>query len=265
MPESYAIKIYRNHFKSLIDKYHSVNIYSLNYDPLASLALNFDSNFITGFEKEKRFDTRLYLRAPNALTFLHGHICFVPLENRMLFENDFQPAQNKRFKNLWTSTSTKFLNPSVMKGTTYNTYLITGLDKIEAFANNPFSAYFYRFAKDLIESDCIVIMGASLSDDHLNSFLRNYFAEPKNKIIFVTLLEPTRIRRDKSLTNLMSFFTYDPSSINPINGFDDLASSVEQVGFGRLTNNVALYGNGSKSFFENGDPEEILNVFEESL
>jgi len=100
-----------------------------------------------------------------------------------------------------------------MKGHTFNTYLITGLDKIEAFPNNPFSSYFYRFSKDVIESNCIVIIGTSLSDDHIKSILRNYLANPDSKVIFVTDTTSDKIRTihlgNEFMMKLMSFFNYD--------------------------------------------------------
>ena len=273
-----AIAMYKNHFNSLIKIFFSVNTYSLNYDPLLSFALNGDSNFSMGFTKEEGFETKLYLNGSNAITFLHGHTSFVPLGNKMFFENDIKNAQEKRFDNLFTGhNETKYWNFS-MKGHTYNTYLITGLDKIGAFPNNPFSAYFYRFSRDIVESNCIVIIGTSLSDDHLKLLLRNYLVKPQNKVIFVTSIEPNKIRnteserQDKIIMKLTAFFTNDSfsvkrhpfdSKIDPFEErYNDLANSVERVGYARLTNNVAIYANGSRSFFENSAPEEILGIFE---
>jgi len=51
------------------------------------------------------------------------------------------------------------------------------------------------------------------------------------------------------------------SNIDPFQEYCDvLSDSVEKAGFGRLTNNVALFADGSKAFLENSNIQEILSV-----
>jgi len=70
-----------------------------------------------------------------------------------------------------------------------STYLVTGLDKIDAFSAQPFSSHMFRFARNIEEADVIFIIGYSLQDSHNDHLLSNirYLGDKKTKnFIFVT-------------------------------------------------------------------------------
>jgi len=198
--------INREFYSKLLEKhFESINIYSLNYDPLlyeSLSSLKENKRFETGFEdnNENKFDKQKFFQSQNVLAFFHGHVGFVPggnlsenlsgnLNSPMKFYHEnYKDAQKKRFEYCFPIASTS--NPSVgigAKGMHFNRYLITGLDKIDAFSENPFASYIHRISKDISEANSIVLIGTSLNDYHLNSFLVNSLVISKNaEIVFVT-------------------------------------------------------------------------------
>ena len=114
-------------------------------------------------------------------------------------------------------------------------------------------------------------------DNHINSFLYNYFEKPHNKIIYVTSMEPDYILKSHSFSasnnailRLAAFFNDPIASVRPgapnIDHWkahlEQLCNSVSVRGYGKLTKNVVLYANGSEKFFQDGDPEAMLTTVE---
>jgi len=159
------------------------------------LSLKENKRFETGFEdnNENEFDKQKFFQSQNVLAFFHGHVGFVPGEDlnspMKFYHKNYKDAQKKRFEYCFPIASSPS-NPCVgigAKGMHFNRYLITGLDKIDAFSENPFAGYIHRISKDISEANSIVLIGTSLNDYHLNSFLVNSLVISKNaEIVFVT-------------------------------------------------------------------------------
>lgn len=263
--KSNAIKLYKEYFDEIITHRDSINIYSQNYDPLLYTALEASKKFCTGFTNQY-FDNKEFSQTANVMAFLHGHIGFVGRS----FVDDYSKAQNDR---LQATIQHAGAFRTGMKGVSYNTYLITGLDKFEAFSQNPFACYLQRFGKDINESDCFIIIGTSLQDDHLSSMLINYLVQKGGKVIYVTHMSGDQIRtcllRDISddenhLLFLMTFFednfvSYErPFDRGRVKHVHQLCESINKLGYGKFTDNVVLYANGSEDFFKKKQEIRIL-------
>jgi len=258
-----AIKSNKNFFKKLIENFESVNIYSLNYDPLLYESLKDINDFSCGFNRNGIFSSNDFYNVNNIIAFVHGHVGFEPLNSEMRFNNNYSNAQKNRIEGIFdiTTNNTQYWNIG-MKGLHYNTYFITGLDKIDAFSLNPFASYIHRFGKDIIESKYIVLIGLSLKDYHLNAFLTNAIYISNKKIIFVTKSDAERIKDalsgigDNLILKLWTLFK-DTVSVNMHSREDpfkthleNLYQSLSQNGFGKLTNHIILYIKGVEDFYK---------------
>lgn len=271
-PESVndSISLNKAFYSNLLSKFQSVNLYSLNYDPLLYEALKNLPSISTGFDKDKFFKSDHFFRNNSIFAFVHGQVGFEPLGNKMKLNDNYSNAQENRMKGIFDNTpqSTQYWNFG-MKGVHYNTYLITGLDKIDAFPNNPFASYIQRFGKDIIDSDYIALVGTSLNDHHLRSFLTNALSVSSKKILFVTKADTTSIRNcftyggDNVFFDLVTLFR-DPITVrtSPYGDalqehFNRLSSSLDSNGYGMLANHVLLYIKGTEEFYKEPDIEVL--------
>ncbi len=258
-----SININKDFFSSLLKQFKSVNIYSLNYDPLLYESLKDIKDFVHGFVGNI-FDSSVFYKADNVIAFVHGHVGFEPYQNQMKFNSNYNNAQENRIKGLFDAiitNRTKYWTFG-MKGIHYNTYLVTGLDKIDAFSLNPFASYIHRFGKDIIESSYIILIGLSLIDYHLNAFLTNSLFISDKRIIFVTksdvdtIIDKLSEGRYSLIHKLWTLFK-DAVSLN-INYEEDpfkkhrenLRKSLSQNGFGKLTDHIVLYIKGVENFYK---------------
>ncbi|MEM3265776.1 MAG: hypothetical protein QXH07_07465 [Thermoplasmata archaeon] len=282
-------KLNQSFFSSLSSEcsYNSICIYSLNYDPLLYESLvAFGSTFPTfetGFinpppsnPKESTFgecifDKKRFFDAKNILAFMHGHVGFIPGDaiGETKFASCYKNAQEERFKNLVGSS--RFYAGTGSKGTHYNTYLVTGLDKMDAFSENPFSAYMHRFVKDLSEADLVILIGVSLNDYHLNSFLVNAIQISKGKIVFVTkagVKELSKIIEDfnrgewynilirlwATTHDIMTGVVEDLGNVR-----NNIGKSSETKKIVKFTDNIGIYVDGTEYFYRSRNIKDLLD------
>jgi hypothetical protein len=154
----------------------------------------------------------------------------------------------------------------------YNTYLITGLDKIDAFEKFPFNAYLHKFGKDVIESDLIIILGVSLGDGHLNAFLTNSLFIDNKRIIIVdyeTLDEALNKLSypfsGSTLTKAWILFNDSKTfALREGERVDDkfrehqetMKKDLETKRFTKITNNITFYIKGVRDFLR--EYEDII-------
>ncbi len=265
-------------YKTLNDQFKYLSVYSLNYDPLLyesikdiHLIKNCFINTALGFENEDFF------KAEKIVAFLHGHVGFLPLGAQMFFETSYEKAQIIRMKNAFCkdTNQTKFFDIT-SNGMHYNTYLISGLNKIDAFYSNPFACYTHRFSKDVLESDYIVVIGCSLDDDHLILFLKNTLAYSKKKILFVTK-EKTEPDKDLFHQPFIDKFnktwvksgdklilSLDSMDIELPKFFKQLNNNFIQNGFGHMVNNVFMYLKGAEEFYKITDIDDLFTLISET-
>lgn len=275
------IEINKKFYEKTLQTNTSVNIYSLNYDPLIYESLKINKNFITGFDNDAKFNSSIFFNANSIIAFIHGHIGFLPfLSNDIKFSGDYSPAQDIRIKDIFNfslnGNTIRFTNKG-MKGMHYNTYIATGLDKIDAFSLNPFASYIHRFGKDIIESDYIVLVGVSLNDYHLNSFLTNalFLQVPNKKIVIVTYMDINEVRKklnieskENLLIKIIDFFNESIILENNINGnlierckkyYKSLNNCLENKGYAKLSENIVLYIKGTEEFY---NEESLCSLFD---
>lgn len=257
-----------------------LSIYSLNYDPLiaevakgiGSITMAFSGNNI-GFQND------VFLKDENkVISFLHGHVGFVPIGGQQVFFNeDYQEAQEIRLRGIFRNDTqeTRFFGFG-MRGLHYNTYIVSGFDKIDAFYSNPFSCYMHRFSRDMLEADYIVVIGTSLSDEHLNLFFKNSLAYSNKKIIFVgkkTIKQEWRISEDLEFQKEMSRMWYisgdklalplDSMEKTLPKHFENINRNLVNNGYGHITNNVFMYAKGVEEFYRVDDMEALLEEIRE--
>lgn len=271
-----GIRSTRSFFGRLSRDFGSVCAYSLNYDPLIYTSLSDNSVLSLGFDPYNFFDPDAFLKQTNVLAFPHGHIGFVPSGRSTVFCSNFGEAQRQRIEGILDTTadSTRYFDLS-RKGVHFNTWLITGLDKVDAFGVNPFAAYFHRFAIDVAEAECIILIGTSLLDVHLNSMIANAITLGA-RLLFVTLMQPREIqdafRHPSTPPNILlrlwelsndRLTLKDKSGGDRFEGhIDRVCANLEEKGYARLTNNVAIYTSGAEAFFEQDDVTEVLECRE---
>lgn len=262
-----------------------VDIYTLNYDPVIYEAVK-NLGINTGFSKIdiegiSKFSGENYLKASDALSFLHGFAGFFPRSDgkQVVLNEDYMSVANERLRALFVEGELgydlKICTPT-RKAYCRDTVIVTGLDKYAAFYSVPFSTYLYRFSESLKQSDVIVIMGASLDDEHINLFLKNALFSGSKKIVCVNYIpkDELGVSWEGLLGNVKSpalkFWVQFPQSTMafPMGSFtnDVLTESFEQKhrnlidhGYCKLTNNLLFYCNGTKQFLNEG--MGIINQF----
>lgn len=257
------------------DSFEQTNIFSFNYDPLLYESikhtpdLEWESGFSTnGFDAERFLNT-----SKGIMAFVHGCIGFIPEAEKMRFCEDWAEAQDSRFRNLKLNTpyqTSAFAQGQ--KGMQANTYLVTGLDKIDAFSAQPFSSYMFRFARDIEEADVIFIIGYSLRDSHIDHLLSNirYLAYKRTRnFIFVTHASETDIANQfdsiisynqgivqRIIQRLNNTWSSNESTniknATPLHK-EKIRTSLVADGFVQLFDNVTLFNNGTKNFIEKYD------------
>lgn len=180
-PQEQAIEKNRQFFTGMLEKFKSVSIYSLNYDPLLYESLRqikikdniheVDRIFETGFSKGELFNPKEFYLNNNVAAFFHGHVGFVSEigGDYMYFEDTYRSAQKKRLKK--AACSQAGYRKKGPKGIYYNIHITSGLEKYESLYNNPYACYIYRFSEDVIKSEYIVFIGSSLGDLHITMFV----------------------------------------------------------------------------------------------
>jgi len=250
---------------NLLARFRSVNIYSLNYDPLVYEAIKNNRTITTGFDQNKGFLPEFFYGSQSVVAFVHGHVGFIPLGKKMRLSDDYTGAQAERMRGVFNNSvnSTRYFDIGA-KGLHYNTYLVTGLDKIDSFAENPFASYLHRFGKDIIESNCIIMVGLSLGDHHLNAFMTNATLISDKKLLFVTKTDVATIKNyfqvpspnGNIIFRLWTLFR-DSITVTPRQGSDpfqehleSLYDSLSSKGYGKLTNHILLYIKGTEEFYK---------------
>ena len=206
----------------------------------------------------------------NIIAFLHGHVGFVPTNRGAKFEEDYGKAQHTRIENMLRDNGLGVFRRDGIKGFHSNSYFVSGLDKMEAFSENPFAGYMARFAMDTVKSDYLVLIGFSLSDLHLYPFLthalNNRFARRK-KVIFVCWDFADKICDDfkKNLTvsdpktKLLIMLRASITTKGWNAHLGNLKKSLNASGAGKLADKVLIYNWGTESFIEE-DIYDLWNI-----
>jgi hypothetical protein len=244
----------------------SLQIYSFNYDMLLAESvrgLGIESGF-----RNNSFDGEAYWHSKSSYSQLHGRIdAYADDENYILARNP-RIAQRNRLANASSSDVRSIFRISAngSLGKHYNTWLVSGMEKIETFSTRPFSTFFQKLALDITRTDVIVIIGSSLGDIHINSFIVNAVEISKKKIVLVTKLriddflsnfQMLSFNNQDFLVNLMVRMGFTVSSVGNtvVQGVQNFKNRVwteyNKGGFFYLNNRVAIVPDGSKFFYEN--------------
>jgi len=255
-----------------------VDIYTLNYDPIiyeALKGLNVDTGFlIKDTEGIPKFSGEDYLKASNTLSFLHGFVGLFPRSDgkQVVLKDDYSGVAQERLRALFIDGELGYgfkTWAQTRKAYCRDTVIVTGLDKYAAFYSVPFSTYLYRFSESVKHSDVIVIVGASLDDEHINLFLNNALFSGSKKVVCVTYIPDKDLGDswENLLGNIKSpalkfWFQFPQSTLAfPMDGFTNasLTGSFEQKhrdladqGYCKLTNSLLFYRKGTEQFLNEG-------------
>ena len=171
---------------------HITRIYTTNYD---DFLLQAAPDLYTGFDPASRpeaprsFDARAFWQATDTDGgfHLHGsvHLGFGPpqapdadLSALHWFDDRAAALRHSSF----TGSGERRMDGSEIM----RTAVITGLDKLSRLQQQPFSHYYASMARDALTADIIYVIGSSLSDLHLNTWLGEARrTNPRPPLVFV--------------------------------------------------------------------------------
>ena len=275
-----AIEVNTQFFTSVLERFESVSIYSLNYDPLIYEAVKqirirshknnheIDKTFETGFYESESFNYKKFYYRDNVVAFLHGHIGFMPGgKNYMHFDGNYLDAQKRRISAVACGQGGYFRRG--IKGIHYNVSITSGLEKFDSFYDNPYACYIQRFSEDVAESEYIVFIGSGLGDRHVNLFattawravngnaedITNLFGlrklpDERKKIIIVTSGQATKSFLDLlSLTDIgKGLHGLFEEGIEWNGWVTD--SSMKENSYANVNRGLFLYLKGTEQFFK---------------
>jgi len=165
-------------FLALLRKDHITRIYTTNYD---DFLLQAAPDLNTGFPNPpssdpKRFDPQAFWEATDTdgVFHLHGsvHLGFPrppPGDSdlgTLYWFDDRATALDLAHSPYGGSGEPKMDGSEVLR-----TAVITGLDKLSAMQQQPFSHYYASMARDAMAADIVYVIGSGLADLHLNTWL----------------------------------------------------------------------------------------------
>ena len=185
-------------------------IYTTNYD---DFVLQAAPNLYTGFRKAlsglRAFDVNgfWHRERADAVFHLHGsiHMGFptpgggYDIGDLAWFDDRSEAMRHSAFSGG---------SPARMDGTSIlRTSIVTGLEKLSRVQQQPFSHFYAMMARDAMRADVVFVIGSSLADLHLNTWLAEArMRRPKIPLIFVDSwpngYENTYFKNDAKTTRL---------------------------------------------------------------
>lgn len=242
-----------------------VTIVSLNYDEcIVKSAKRTNFNFCYKFDPNQGFiqDVISILNEKKIILFPHGHLTLHTRNNYTEYYHSAENADENRWNFLFDSINKTITHYPAVFAYNFNTFITTGQSKDDSLNNEPFAAYYQRMAKDMMNSDKVIIIGYSFSDEHFNRLLKNFLhAKPENKVLIVDYYTPnitmTNEYMDSTciITKLQGVFTPEwPIFVDangnklPINPQE--VQKLNNIGHGEIFHNVIFYKKGYASFLE---------------
>jgi hypothetical protein len=175
--------------KYFLNKNYSVKYYTTNYDNLIPQILSQNCKIYEGFHdspsKKKRFKYDLWL-------FRKARLSHFNIHGSIFFHYNFSGG---KYEMIYDDSKCYDLSDAL-----YNDYgnpnenlivspIITGYNKTQRAANQPFNLGFNAFANDCNDCHALCIVGYSVSDPHINAILSSYISWNRARFIYVTQCE----------------------------------------------------------------------------
>lgn len=168
--------------------YENISLVSLNYDDI--LRDTIGRQYYNGFDKttyttHTTFNHEKFFKQEKTISYLHGNIRFGYLIET--FELSNIPTISERIEDLLKHEYKIHYNPySDKKGTTFNTFITTGLSKDIALNSIPYNHYYNKFTRDIFQSNLLIIIGYSFNDEHINRLLSSFLCiNDYNKVLII--------------------------------------------------------------------------------
>lgn len=250
-------------------EYSQVSIASLNYDEvLLDSIYNEEYGHSLGItpclRDHKRggtnllyLDTQRFLKEDKVIYFPHGHLRLIYTDiSEVGYLHDVHNADNQR----WNGEGVTCLQSDGVFATNYNTFITTGQTKDDALNLFPYSVYYQRLAIDCANSDAIVIIGYSFSDQHINRLLGAFLQDPMHKLYVVDFYEKevTMVDEYQEENNLICKinrvvrcqWNIKVDSKSHKEPMEDDIESINSNGYGFIFDNVVLYKKGYEEFLK---------------
>ena len=215
-------------FLETLRRDYTVRIYTTNYD---DYLLEAAPDLYSGFDSRphpgaKPFDRRAFWSAfqRDCAFHLHGsvHLSF-GLPHAPDADLGALYWYDQRAEALRNSNHSGSDDRRMDGGGTVRTVIITGLDKLSPLQRQPFSHYYASMARDAMEADIIFVIGNSLADLHLNTWLgQARRRDPPPPLVFVdywfdSLLSATAFRLDRKEIEMIHELRMPFKNYRPIN------------------------------------------------
>lgn len=238
-----------------------VSLVSLNYDnvlfdSIKGLGFNHCFDCVPHAGNMDGFDYFQFHENDKVIYFPHGHTRFKrnSFDAIQYFDNP-EEAEKQRWAGVGNNTVDSSL--TLLSSTfsyNFNTFVTTGQTKDAALNLSPYDAYYQRLSKDLLDSECVYIIGYSFGDEHINRLLHSYlYSNPFGHIIIIDFItEDVKVIDDVLNGNGLIRKLYDifkPKIILPNTpDYSDYQfyeyRDINSQGYGKLWERLTLYKKG---------------------
>ena len=236
---------------------NNISIFSLNYDSLLYEVVDYfnknTEHYIdTGIKIEdlalengvEHLNLTKLINAKNIFMPLHGSIHFVPDHQSVKFCRACSYAKEQR-RRISVSRNKR------QDGTfDYNQIMITGLSKFEAVAKEPFSTFYIRLIKDIIESSKIFIVGYGGLDQHLNMLLKSAYCYA-DEFHYITRLPEIYLNNHSLLEHLDYNEFWFCRNFLPESCFKTENQDIKITDQFLMKDKCYIYSKGTKYFLQN--------------
>jgi hypothetical protein len=205
-PDYASLQAEQKKFLEALQKDGPVSLVSLNYDESlieAAAVLGFEHGF-----EDMVFEPARFFSARDAIAFPHGHVRFIRTDEGMRYRDDGATATVDRLAHLAAMTRSRTCSMLDSRYVfTFDTFLVTAQTKDAALNENPFAAYYQRFASDLLSADELMVIGYSFGDEHFNRFILNFLGRGAGRRLIAVEYRPDPIDPMEEYLGRMPLFT----------------------------------------------------------
>ena len=253
------------------DPQGEVNLISFNYDDClleSAQAVGFETGFVDNIldGKGKGFNIPTFFAAKKVIYFPHGQLRW-----GMNYSDETECFDSSEEANLqrWLGFHDDAIRRTVLYqesnfAYTFNTFITTGQSKEDGFNFAPYAYFYQRMAKDLIDSNRLIIIGYSFKDEHINRLMQSFVKRDTNNKVYVIdyYTSPITMVDLPDFTDITMCMNrvfhsdwellYEPTDNSLTPKHEDVVKDLNNplVGYGEIFSRVWFYRKGYESFLE---------------